>query len=149
MSPKSNNPNLFIGSFPTGLVYAGRTKEERGDYKKIAHLSYATLELTVYDRKSKLLPDVRKHAAGVQAQAGQEYPCSVTQTIQLGYGIKVKSLTCCCCGGLAKGRQWWNRDTGYGLCPGCAKWIADRGESPASMKESYGIAGYHYFTEED
>lgn len=59
---------------------------------------------------------------------------------------KVKRLTCSCCGCSTFGRQWHNRDTGYGLCPKCAKWIKDRGESDESMLSSYGKPDYHYFT---
>ena len=59
----------------------------------------------------------------------------------------VISLTCSCCGGEARGRQWWNCDTGYGLCPKCAAWIATR-EGAIEIKSCYGVAGYHYFTKE-
>lgn len=32
-----------------------------------------------------------------------------------------RHLTCCCCGQYAGWfRQWWNRDTGYGICRPCA-----------------------------
>ena len=31
----------------------------------------------------------------------------------------IRTLECCCCGAEAKGRQWWNRDTGYGICVPC------------------------------
>ena len=60
---------------------------------------------------------------------------------------ETESLDCCCCGGGCKGRQWHNRDTGYGLCPKCATWIAER-ESPEYMQECYGMPNVHYFTEE-
>jgi hypothetical protein len=140
--------NLFIGVFPEGLVYADKSREEHGDYKHVAFLSYATLRFHVRDEKSPLLKAAREHAASVQDRAGQEYEISAAgQTVTLGHGVKVLNLTCCCCGQSTKGRQWWNRDTGYGLCPGCAAWIAQR-ESPEQMKQSYGIPEYHYFTKE-
>ena len=56
----------------------------------------------------------------------------------------VVTLTCCSCGEACKGRQWWNRDTGYGLCPKCAAWIATR-ETAEQMHENYGEADTHYF----
>jgi hypothetical protein len=31
------------------------------------------------------------------------------------------SLECNCCGGGTRGRQWWNRDDGYGICVRCAE----------------------------
>lgn len=57
----------------------------------------------------------------------------------------IKRLTCCCCGQFCRGRQWYNRDTGYGLCPNCAKWLREvRHETEEDMKHCYGIEGIHY-----
>jgi hypothetical protein len=56
---------------------------------------------------------------------------------------KVRNLTCCCCGARTRGRQWYNRDTGYGLCPKCADWVAGR-ESAEEMRSCYGVRGTHY-----
>jgi hypothetical protein len=58
----------------------------------------------------------------------------------------VRTLTCCCCGGTARGRQWHNRDTGYGLCPNCI----DRCEADVPVghtTRSYGVRGIHYDVE--
>ena len=55
----------------------------------------------------------------------------------------IRTLTCCCCGELTRGRQWHNRDTGFGLCGTCALRIAER-ETPEYMHECYGIRGEHY-----
>jgi len=55
----------------------------------------------------------------------------------------VRSMVCCCCGDSARGRQWWNRDTGYGLCVPCADRIEPK-ETAAEMVELYGQRGYHY-----
>lgn len=57
-----------------------------------------------------------------------------------------RTLTCCCCGAGCRGRQWWNRDTGYGLCPKCVPYVS-RGETPEEVERTYGRAGYHYETE--
>lgn len=56
---------------------------------------------------------------------------------------KPHRLTCCCCGAATIGRQWHNRDTGYGLCESCAETIPKRwpGED---MQGNYGLKGYHY-----
>lgn len=60
----------------------------------------------------------------------------------------IVSLTCCCCGEATKGRQWYNRDTGFGLCAKCATWIPSRGKtSPEEMLENYGIKGVNYCIE--
>lgn len=59
----------------------------------------------------------------------------------------IRTLICCCCGQYTEGRQWWNRDTGYGLCNKCADCIATK-EDEETMKECYGEKGIHYYTEE-
>lgn len=64
------------------------------------------------------------------------------KNVNTQYGA-VKSLTCCCCGNGTSGRQWHNRDHGYGLCKDCVDYCA-RSEDEASMKSCYGIRGIHY-----
>ena len=57
---------------------------------------------------------------------------------------QVKNLTCACCGNYHKGRQWSNRDDGYGLCNDC---IDDCVTNPNDWLEAgcaYGIPGVHY-----
>lgn len=54
-----------------------------------------------------------------------------------------RSLTCCCCGELTIGRQWWNRDNGFGLCNACAERISEI-EDEAHMESCYGKKGIHY-----
>jgi len=64
----------------------------------------------------------------------------------------VRSLECCCCGGLTRGRQWWNRDTGYGICSKCIQWLRtsrksdrdDPRESEEQIRDYYGIEGIHF-----
>ena len=56
----------------------------------------------------------------------------------------VITLTCACCAGVAIGRQWHNRDTGYGLCSSCVEYVSSR-ETPENMKSYYGIEDIHYF----
>jgi hypothetical protein len=60
----------------------------------------------------------------------------------------MKRLTCCCCGVSTIGRQWYNRDTGFGLCPNCAEKIAKK-ESPETMRSYYGDKGFHYDIDEE
>lgn len=53
------------------------------------------------------------------------------------------NLRCCVCGGNAVGRQWYNRDTGYGICIPCAnEW--EKTEGRDSLVNSCGKRGYHY-----
>ncbi len=57
--------------------------------------------------------------------------------------IAVKVLDCCVCASRTKGRQWWNRDNGFGLCKKCADRISQK-EDTETMKSWYGEKGYHY-----
>lgn len=54
----------------------------------------------------------------------------------------VNYLTCCCCGNETLGRQWWNRDTGYGLCNRCFKinGITEK----TTYHEYFGQRGIHW-----
>lgn len=53
----------------------------------------------------------------------------------------VRRLICSCCGAHTAGRQWHNRDTGYGLCNNCIDYVATRTED---MDACYGVLGVHY-----
>lgn len=81
---------LFIGVYPCGLVYADRSREENGDYVKLAFLPYDTLEL---DLKSACPEDLGSHiksdALHMQSMRGQKYRISSTgQTVTLGSKVK-------------------------------------------------------------
>ena len=55
----------------------------------------------------------------------------------------VRRLLCSCCGAVTQGRQWHNRDTGYGLCTACIDFCS-RNETPESFRSLYGDHGVHY-----
>jgi hypothetical protein len=58
---------------------------------------------------------------------------------------KVRDLYCSCCGARTRGRQWHNRDIGYGLCPTCADWIQQRGMTVGEeFTRCYGTRGVHF-----
>lgn len=66
-----------------------------------------------------------------------------------------KHMTCSTCGSGTSGRQWWNRDTGYGLCNKCAKWYRSHPEwatqegfdsTEEYMYHLFGREGFHYGT---
>lgn len=75
---------LFIGCFPTGLVYCDKSIEEHGDYKKIAYLNYNTLELEIYSPKSPLLPAIKRDAIAMQHMRGKPFPIAGNMTVILG-----------------------------------------------------------------
>lgn len=54
-----------------------------------------------------------------------------------------KRLTCHCCGESTRGRQWWNRDTGYGTCTSCADRI-EKKEGAEYLESIAGIRGIHF-----
>jgi len=60
-----------------------------------------------------------------------------------------RRLTCCCCGADAGvWEQWYNRDTGYGVCAPCVVWVRSRGESEAEIRSNYGVEGINYAPKE-
>lgn len=60
----------------------------------------------------------------------------------------IRNLYCAVCGALTRGRQWHNRDTGYGLCADSAAWLKGRGMSAEEMESLYGREGEHFNCEE-
>lgn len=59
---------------------------------------------------------------------------------------RTRTLVCACCGEPTKGRQWYNRDDGYGICPPCGNAVAER-EGEAAARSYYGRRGIHWDTE--
>lgn len=58
---------------------------------------------------------------------------------------KVRSLSCCCCGGwIERGRQWHNRDTGYGMCVLCIAYVRKKGMGQAEIEDLYGLEDVHW-----
>lgn len=65
---------LFIGVYPTGLVYADRRRERNGDYVRAAYLNYRTLNLEVApDCPEGLLPNILAHARVIQQRIGEKF----------------------------------------------------------------------------
>ena len=59
-------------------------------------------------------------------------------------------LTCAVCNKETRGRQWHNRDKGFGLCRDCLWWLEQRVAEGRSedIEGNYGINGVHYNLEE-
>ncbi len=55
----------------------------------------------------------------------------------------IKNLVCSCCGEYIRGRQWHNRDTGYGLGSCCVDYCR-RNTSEAEFVQTYGVDGFHF-----
>lgn len=59
-----------------------------------------------------------------------------------------RQLTCSCCGADAgRWKQYWNQDTGFGLCPKCRDWIWERNHPSmphAEFERTYGVPGVNY-----
>lgn len=55
-----------------------------------------------------------------------------------------RTLTCCCCDSDTKGRQWWNRDEGYGLCNDCIVANGVKDVLMGSVAQSFGVRGIHW-----
>ena len=57
----------------------------------------------------------------------------------------MKRLRCSVCGAAAYGKQWWNRDKGYGICMKCVELVLEK-EGKEALVRGYGHAGIHYST---
>lgn len=54
-----------------------------------------------------------------------------------------KLLTCFCCGSETRGRQWYNRDLGFGCCSNCVEFLGKK-ESAEELRSMIGIEGDNY-----
>lgn len=73
--------------YPTGIVYADRTRDDPAtrDYKRLAYLNYASLELDLEpDLKGDLLNHVIASAAKIQAMKGQSFQIAGNASVILG-----------------------------------------------------------------
>lgn len=61
--------------------------------------------------------------------------------------IPTRRLQCACCGASVLGRQWWNRDKGFGVCQRCAKETIQREGEEATVR-LYGRRGEHWSVNE-
>ena len=77
---------VFCCVMPTGISWSDRKRLVDGDYKRLAFLSFNTLELKVEpDCPMQLQPVIYAGAAGIQAQRGQPFQVSASgQTVILG-----------------------------------------------------------------
>jgi len=65
---------LFIGIYPSGIVYADRRKERGGDYTRVAFLPYNNLVLAVEKGADpELVAEARAHADTLIAQRGEAF----------------------------------------------------------------------------
>lgn len=80
------NTRMFVGVYPTGIIYADRKRERGGDYARLGFLCFRTLELDIeHDCPPELRPEIVEAAAGIQARKGEEFPISACgQTVLLG-----------------------------------------------------------------
>lgn len=80
---------IFAGLYPCGIVYADREREVHGDYKRLAFLSYSTLELEIERSCDPVLAEyIRQDAANYQTRAGEHLQVSTSgQTVLLGKRI--------------------------------------------------------------
>lgn len=63
----------------------------------------------------------------------------------------IRALRCCCCNERTRGRQWCDRNAGYGICLACvelarARYAVDpkRGKSEDGIRRRYGLEGVHW-----
>jgi hypothetical protein len=81
--------NDVVGQYlyPTGIVYADRTRDDPStkDYKRLAYLNYASLNLDLEpDLKGELLNYVLAEAAKIQEMKGQTFQIAGNASVVLG-----------------------------------------------------------------
>lgn len=56
-----------------------------------------------------------------------------------------RRLTCAVCGDFAgRWEQWFNQDTGFGVCISCVNWMRDRGTTDDQLRDYYGTEGVNW-----
>jgi hypothetical protein len=62
--------------------------------------------------------------------------------------MKRRRLYCACCGGVTYAyKQWFNQDTGYGVCQRCFQEVSKK-EGYEEAVRTYGRPGVHHSIEE-
>ena len=81
---------IFVATMATGIGYADRTREEHGDWKRLAILFYSDLRAEIAaDCPPELEQQIRAHMAPIQARRGEQYQVSTSgQTITLGHALE-------------------------------------------------------------
>ncbi|MDG3444605.1 hypothetical protein [Nitrospirillum amazonense] len=80
---------LFCGVTSTGLIWADRSREKHGDYKRLAFMAFSTLELSFEkDCGAAFRQLIGEDAAPIQARRGEPFEVSTAgQTITLGHAL--------------------------------------------------------------
>lgn len=85
----SAQDRLFVCHMPTGLAYFDRSREEHGDYKRIANLYWRDLTFVPAKGASgEILELARQNAKTFQERKGDKIRVSSSgQTVTLGWGL--------------------------------------------------------------
>ncbi len=80
---------LFIHVAATGIAYSDRTREEDGDYAKLALLPFCTLEPFFFDGcPDALRGRIIAHMETIRTKRGEDFQISTAgQTIRLGHAL--------------------------------------------------------------
>ena len=81
---------ILLATLATGIGYADRTREEHGDWKRLAILFFSDLRADIEpDCPADLESQIRSHMATIQARRGELYQVSTSgQTITLGHALE-------------------------------------------------------------
>jgi hypothetical protein len=81
------------------------------------------------------------------AESNNAKPCPSCAAVLREVNKPIRTLTCCVCGESTKGRQWYNRDHGHGLCPTCGDFLIQRNRADESAEDMAGVRGIHWDVE--
>jgi hypothetical protein len=107
----------------------------------VLHLAgVADTRILIFDPDAKVLPGLR-----IDRDWISPYRASAAKVVHgTPHEEAVRPLLCSLCGALTIGRQWLNREAGYGICATCVEWLRQRSTPPVEMLQTYGHEGVHF-----
>lgn len=136
-----------FGPDPKELAMGIEVEHEHSDVPQIQRKIALDHLAEIPDYYTRLKEMEEEGKAALKAK-GEKAPVDQTEKepVEEASG-PVKHMTCAVCDQPTKGRQWWNRDKGFGVCPKCIDRMKGRGTSDEEIENLYGKKGVHWGVE--
>jgi hypothetical protein len=105
---------------------------------------YAAAIRTFAPAAINVLTGIGPGCAVCYKHAGRGTPCPSCAKVLGEIAKPVRTLECCVCGRDTKGRQWYNRDHGYGICASCGDAMIARNRPDEQVTDLAGCRGVHW-----
>jgi hypothetical protein len=147
--PEDGRTRLEAGGttlYPIATVNRGWDQEEDEANGRLIAVSpefydFAKLILLRQEQDRDIPADIVQHARRLIEKV---YPKESEAASPSPEKDPPEALVCSCCGRPMRGRQWWNRDTGWGLCRKCIPLNKDADIPHGEQCTSFGIRGFHF-----